>query len=206
MTIFLGVALLCALEPGPNFVHLSVQSMRNGRRHAIWTALGMHVGAYPYVIATAIGLASLLAAMPTVLTALKWMAGGYLIWLGIQAFRGRKELADAAGSGSETSRGKAVSAFAKGLLLVLGNPRTPLFYATFPLLFVSADLSVPPALQLLVIAALTNMVFLCVDIAFVCTLETMQLRNRLPGFDRLFRWVGGGLLVGFGLRQLLARN
>lgn len=206
IAIFLGAALLCALEPGPNFVHLSVQSMRNGRRSAIRAALGMHVGAYPYVIASAVGLAGLLAAMPTVLTALKWVAGFYLICLGYQTFRARSEQKAPAEPVEQPGRGKPVSAFTRGLLLVLANPRTPLFYATFPLLFVSAGSAVPPALQLLVIAASTNLVFLVADIVFVHTLEKMQLRDRLPGFDRLFRWVGGSLLVGFGLRQLVARD
>lgn len=204
--IFLGTAFLCALEPGPNFVHLSVQSMRNGRRHAIWAALGMHVGACPYVIATAVGLASLLEAMPTVLTALKWVAGGYLIWLGLQTFLDRSKPAGAASPANEAGTIKTASAFAKGLLLVLGNPRTPLIYATFPLLFVSASLPVPPALQLLAIAVATSLIFLCVDIAYVYSLERIQLRDRLSGFDRLVRWIGGSLLVGFGVRQLIARD
>lgn len=206
VAIFLGAALLCALEPGPNFVQLSLQAMRNGRRHAIWTALGMHMGAYPYVIAAAIGLASLLAVMPTLLTALKWLAGGYLIWLGVQALFGGRKSRDAAGTARDAGEVQFASAFTKGMLLVLGNPRTPLFYATFPLLFVSTASSVSPGLQILAIALATNAVFLWVDVMFVYTLEKTRLRDRLPNFSSLFRWIGGGLLVGFGVKQLLARN
>jgi leucine efflux protein len=206
VALFVGAALLCALEPGPNFVHLSLQTMRRSRQHAYSAAIGMHLGAYPYIVGTSIGLAGLLLAMPTLLVLLKWVAGGYLIWLGIQAFRDHRKYEDSPEPGRDAAGEKIGSSFWKGLHLVLGNPRTPLFYATFPLLFVSGDFSISPSLQILVIAIATNVVFLCVDLAFVHALDKMSLRDRLPGAGNLFRWLGGSLLVGFGVKQLLTRS
>ncbi len=185
--IFLGAAFLCALEPGPNFVHLSLQAMRKGRRHALLAALGMHFGAYPYIIGAAAGLAGLLAAVPTLLTLLKGVAAGYLIWLGIQTFRHSRGDENPAQAVDDASASGPRPAFRSGLLLVLGNPRTPLFYATFPLLFVSTSFPIAPAVQVLAVALATNAIFLAVDVAFVHALDRLQIRDRLPGAGRLFR-------------------
>ncbi|MCI5078468.1 LysE family translocator [Oricola sp.] len=201
--IFLGAALLCALEPGPNFVLLGDETLRRGRASGWKAALGLHAGAWPHIILASAGLVTLLQLVPELLTVLKWIAAAMLLWFAYQTIAG----GDTVPGGEAPSPAARQGAFRRGFMLVLLNPRTSYFFASFPLLFISQGASLPVAAQILVLGGLTNLVFLLVDIAFVMIVgragEAFDLN---PVHRRLVRWLGGGLLAGYAARLATTRD
>jgi threonine/homoserine/homoserine lactone efflux protein len=200
--IFVGAALLAALEPGPNFVLLADETLRRGRSSGWKAALGLHAGAWPHILLAAAGLVTLLQIVPELLTAMKWIAAAWLLWLAFQTIAG----GDARGDGTAPSAPRK-SAFRRGFTLVLLNPRTSLFFAGFPLLFVSHDAAFPVAAQILLFGGLVNLVFLAVDFAFVAIAGRAGAAIDLKPFQkRVLRWLGGGLLAGFALKLATERD
>ncbi len=84
---FLVATLIFAAMPGPAVLYSAAQTLSHGRRFGFMTVLGIHVGGYGYVAATALGLSALLHYVPAVYMAVKLIGAAYLVWLGIGVIR-----------------------------------------------------------------------------------------------------------------------
>jgi threonine/homoserine/homoserine lactone efflux protein len=73
------------VPPGPDSMHLMARGFAQGRRVALFTVLGVTVGAgmvqLPLI---ALGVSSLVRASPFAFTMLQWIGAAYLIWLGLK--------------------------------------------------------------------------------------------------------------------------
>src|SRR3974390_411732 len=78
--IYLLAATGLSLSPGPNGLLALTHGALHGRRKTLYTISG---GALGFVIV----IGPLLKASLTWLTVMKWLGGGYLVWLGIQVWR-----------------------------------------------------------------------------------------------------------------------
>lgn len=140
---FLVAAVLLTVSPGPDNLMVLSTGMSRGRRAGIAFGLGCAIGCLSHTLLAVIGVSALVAASPVAFTALKWLGGAYLVWLGIGALR-------SAGIGGG-SRGGAVEGpavapvvspvvspavlvtqlFLKGLLANAINPKIVLFFLSF---------------------------------------------------------------------------
>lgn len=115
MIAFLGVAALVIVAPGPDFA-LTVRNTVGGGGRA--TAVGVATGQLVWVLATAGGVAAVLAASHPAFVALRLAGAAYLVWLGLATLRSH-------GGHAPRLRG---SPFRQGLLSNLANPKMPLFF------------------------------------------------------------------------------
>src|SRR4051794_13395366 len=97
-----------------------------GRRAAFATTLGIAAGCLIWAIASAAGVAAVLAASETAYDALRLVGAAYLVWLGVQSLlaarRGYAAEADLAGAGAARTARPLRSPFRQGLLTNLFNP------------------------------------------------------------------------------------
>lgn len=203
--LFLAVALSLALEPGPGFVKLAIETAAKGGASAVAAAAGMAAGAVPHVLLVSFGLDALADAMPDALSVARLIGGLYLVWLAVSLLRqgaGRGDLAAApAGAGGPGS--SRVRSLVGGVALVLLNPRTPVLYAAFLPLFVREQSAMAVQTQLMGLGLAVVGVFLLVDLAFVAVLRRAGpcLRAK-AGLARLMRYAGASAFALFGLRLL----
>src|SRR3954469_20934899 len=99
-----------------------------GRRDAFGTTLGIAAGCMIWAIASAAGVAAVLAASETAYDTLRLVGAAYLVWLGVQSL-----LAARAGHAEPPRTGRLMpkSPFRQGLFTNLFNPKIALFYTTF---------------------------------------------------------------------------
>ncbi|WP_268995454.1 LysE family translocator [Microvirga roseola] len=83
---FIGV-LLAQISPGPNLMAVSSAALGSGRGAGIATAAGVATGVVIWAILFAFGVGALLQAFPQTLTAMRFLGGGYLIYLSLKALR-----------------------------------------------------------------------------------------------------------------------
>jgi threonine/homoserine/homoserine lactone efflux protein len=131
--LFLGVITLLTITPGADMAMVSRSVFLGGRPAAFATTLGIGAGCLVWAIASAAGLAAVLAASETAYDALRLVGAAYLVWLGVQSL-----LAAARGYGGQTRSGRQTLTaprlsrpFRQGLLTNLFNPKIALFYTTF---------------------------------------------------------------------------
>src|SRR5215207_5159125 len=84
---FLAVATVALLVPGPDTFVVLRTALAEGRRAGIWAAAGSSVGNLVWGLASALGVAALLAASGPAFAALKLVGAAYLVVLGFQALR-----------------------------------------------------------------------------------------------------------------------
>ena len=84
-----SVHLLAAASPGPDFVLVSQQTLAKGRRTGLICSLGITLGLSIHIIYSVLGLATLIAHSQPLLTAIKWLGGSYLIYLGWQGIQAK---------------------------------------------------------------------------------------------------------------------
>jgi threonine/homoserine/homoserine lactone efflux protein len=141
--LFLGVITLLTITPGADMAMVSRSVFLGGRRAAFATTMGIGVGCLVWAIASAAGVAAVLAASETAYDALRLVGAAYLVWLGVQSlwaaargYGGQTPLRGQTPVGGQTlTSGRATGSlrqpFRQGLLTNLFNPKIALFYTTF---------------------------------------------------------------------------
>jgi threonine/homoserine/homoserine lactone efflux protein len=120
---FLGVSAIVIATPGPDTALTIRNTLMGGRRAGIFTALGVSSGQAIWTLATAAGIAALLAASEPAFLAVKIVGSAYLVWLGLQAL-----LAAVRGHERRAVRAPRSSSFRQGLLSNLSNPKMAAFF------------------------------------------------------------------------------
>jgi threonine/homoserine/homoserine lactone efflux protein len=128
---FLGVSAIVIMTPGPDTALTIRNTLMGGRRAGILTALGVSSGQAIWTLASAGGIAALLAASEPAFLAVKLAGSAYLVWLGLQtivrALRRGSGLAMQRRSVNARPDPGAVSV-RQGLLSNLGNPKMAAFF------------------------------------------------------------------------------
>lgn len=143
--VYLDEFLLIALahffavaSPGPDFAIVLKQSIQQGRANALWTSFGVGLAILLHVSYCLLGVAVLLTQSPNVFMALKYLAGAYLAYIGVQALRAAKP---ATAQQETTSQSVAAEsswiAFRRGFLTNALNPKATLFFMSLFTLVIS---------------------------------------------------------------------
>jgi threonine/homoserine/homoserine lactone efflux protein len=126
--VFLGVITLLTITPGADMAMVSRSVFLGGRHAAFTTTLGIAAGCMTWAVASAAGVAAVLAASETAYDALRLVGAAYLVWLGIQSLLAARSAQPNEFRGGRLAR---QSPFRQGLLTNLFNPKIALFYTTF---------------------------------------------------------------------------
>jgi len=186
----LGISLSGALAPGP--VTAAAIGMGSRQRFAgVLMALGHGLVEFPLMILLALGVGGLLT-WPSVSIVIGLIGGGFLIFLGVQMFRG---LAAAEVGSATMTRGGPLTA---GIVLSAGNPYFLLWWATAGLALITTARSEFGILAL-VLLALTH--WSC-DLVWLTALSWASFKGSVllgPKSQRIVLAVCAAAMLGFGL-------
>ncbi|MBH0067570.1 LysE family translocator [Pseudoalteromonas sp. NZS100] len=130
-------------SPGPDFAVVLKQSVQQGRRNALWTSAGVGAAILLHVAYCVLGVALILTQSPSLFMALKYLAGAYLAYLGVQALRTAKPPASNEGEAVKDVENKTVQeepvwvAFRRGFFTNALNPKATLFFMSLFTLVIS---------------------------------------------------------------------
>jgi len=131
---FAGATVVLVGMPGPNNLYISLRSLTQGRRAGVVSALAIETGTIVYIVVTALGLATLVKASPTLFTAITVAGALYLAYLGLKLIRTRA--AEHSGGVQAAPLGRV---FRDGVLVNLLNPKAALFFLAFLPQFTTRD-------------------------------------------------------------------
>jgi threonine/homoserine/homoserine lactone efflux protein len=124
----LAFALTCVvieITPGPNMAWLAALSLSRGWRIGLAAVAGVALGLSVYGVLAALGVAAIIENSTFLYETLRWGGVAYLLWLAWDAWSSADEIAPAESAGAEHER---VSAFRRGLITNLLNPKAAVFY------------------------------------------------------------------------------
>ncbi|MEU8804141.1 LysE family translocator [Spirillospora sp. NPDC048819] len=128
LAVFTVTTIVALVTPGPDMLFVLGCGVRGGARAGLLATVGVITGDALYIVAAAAGLAVLLTAFPVVFTVIRIAGAAYLIYLGVQMIRRRKNgQADDPAVGGMSSR----RAFLNGVVSSMANPQTFTFMVAF---------------------------------------------------------------------------
>lgn len=124
----LAAAALVA-APGPGQALVLARTLQGGARDGLLTAAGLEIGTLVHTAAASLGLSTILATSAAAFDVVKYVGAGYLILLGVSAWRraGDAPLQPAAPTASGPSSRLLLHAAITGTL----NPKVALFFLAF---------------------------------------------------------------------------
>jgi len=158
---FALATLAFACMPGPAILYMSAQTLAYGHRAGLMAALGVHLGCYVHIAASAVGLAALLHHAPTLYSVIRIAGALYMLWLGGRMIfpRSQEEEIEA------PARYKRV--LRDSIVVEVLNPKTAIFFLTFLPQFVDPNATTPACLQFLMLGIIVNAAFSIGDLASV---------------------------------------
>jgi homoserine/homoserine lactone efflux protein len=195
-TAFLLITLVLMLIPGPIVTLVIATSVRRGTRAGLVTVAGTSSGNAVLLAAIAIGLGWILNHALTWFEILRWVGAAYLVWLGVQAWRG----ADRAEPLPPNDR----IHFGRGFLVALSNPKTIAFFTAFLPQFV--DPSLPVARQLAVMCGVSVLLATVTDSGWAILAGLGRIWFMQPARAKLLGRLSGLTLIGGGLWLSLSRR
>jgi threonine/homoserine/homoserine lactone efflux protein len=199
LALFMTATLALNLAPGPAMLYVSTRSLTQGRRAGVISALGIAAGAVVHTVAIASGLAALLHALPLAYEIVRFAGAAYLIWLGVQALRGKAGPV----SGKPLDRASDWAVFRQGAITNILNPKVALLFLAFLPQFADPARGCV-ALQIVVLGCLFNTSGTIVNIAVAYLAAPAGRWLGARGhIERIFRWLTASVFIGLGLRLAL---
>jgi len=200
LPLILLAALIATASPGPATLAIAGTSMASGRPYGLALASGITTGSLTWSIGAAAGLSVVMLANAWVFEAMRYFGAAYLLFLALKSARSalRREVAAA----TKITAPSLGSAYRRGLLLHLTNPKAILFFGSLYAVGVPAGTS--PATLAGVIAAIGLQSFLLFH-GYALLFSSPPMA---AGYARLRRWFEAVFAVAFaaaGIKILTAR-
>ncbi len=183
--------------PGPSVLFVVGRALAHGRATALATVAGNAVGVYVVAACVALGVGALGERSAVVFHLVKTAGALYLVWLGIQAIRHRRDSsAVAAGGHVPHSRWRAAR---QGFVVGVANPKAFIIFAAVLPQFVDAS-GGPVPVQMLLLSCVAFVIALASDSVWAITASSV--RSWFEGSARrseMVAGVGGLSMVGLGV-------
>jgi threonine/homoserine/homoserine lactone efflux protein len=130
---FLLASVALTLMPGPDILFVATQSMVQGKKGGIMTALGLCTGLLGHTAAVAVGISAVIYHSELAFQILKYFGAAYLLFLAWQSLK-----SSGTGPVKQTlSKQSAFALYKRGIWMNLLNPKVSIFFLAFLPQFVS---------------------------------------------------------------------
>lgn len=198
---FVAASAVLLIIPGPTILTVISYSMAHGRRANVPLVAAVALGDSTALVLSLLGLGALLATSALWFTAVKWVGGLYLLYLGIKLLRAGLSSADFATPAAPGSRWRL---FANTYLVTALNPKGIVFFVAFLPQFIDPHIAVTQQLWVLAVTFVA-MATLNATLYAVFATSARRLLSSTRA-QRGFNLAGGSLLSMAGVWALLARR
>lgn len=193
---FVVAAFVMVVIPGPTVLFTIGRAMALGRMGGFLSILGTAIGSIVLVVAVALGVGTLIAQSAVLFTIVKVLGAGYLIFLGIQAIRHRKDAARAIVA--TPARRSGWRLLAEGFVVGVTNPKSIAFFLAILPQFVDLHAGSVPA-QLFLLGVIVVVIGVSCDAVWVLLASAARdWFGRSPRRIEAMGATGGGLMIALG--------
>lgn len=197
LALFTLATIVAMITPGPDMLFVLGCGIRGGPRAGLLATAGVATSEMVHVVVAAAGLAALFTAVPTAFTVVRIVGGCYLVYLGVQLVRHRKDDLE----NVEIDQGiSGRRAYLSGLLTNLLNPKMVTFTIAFLPQFINPELG-SVWIQFAILGAILIVLEFIVDgtVGLMAGRIGGWLRRRPTARSRIDAGTGG-LFIGLGVR------
>jgi len=133
---FLSASALLAIMPGPDVIYVLIQSITNGKKYGIATALGLVSGVIIHTSLIAFGVSEILKHNATLLFTIKLFGAFYLFYLAFKVYQSSSKI-DLSANAPKKS---VFSLIKQGFIMNVLNPKVTIFFLAFFPAFINHSL------------------------------------------------------------------
>ena len=187
-------ALIAIASPGPATLAISGTSLNQGRKYGLALAAGVLTGSLLWSFSAAFGLAVLMSANAWLFEVLRYFGAGYLLYLSYKSLRSALSANQDEVLNNPVSALK--SAYLRGLLIHLSNPKAILFFVALYSLGLPTEVS---SIELLKVIATVGLTSSAIFIGYAWLFSTAKVRVLYLKSRRIFETV---FAVFFGIASV----
>ena len=198
---FVAASAVLLIIPGPTILTVISYSMAHGRRANLPLIAAVALGDSTALLVSLLGLGALLATSAFWFTAVKWVGGLYLLYLGVKLLRAGVSPSELSPPPAPGSRWRL---FANTYLVTALNPKGIVFFVAFLPQFIEPGAAVTRQLWVLAV----TFVVMATANASLYAIFAGSARKALasPRAQRSFNLAGGSLLSAAGVWALFAKR
>lgn len=179
---FLITAFVVVIAPGTGVIYTLALGLGQGRRAALWAALGCTFGIVPHLAAATLGLAAVLHTSALLFNVLKFAGVAYLLYLAWQMLQAGGTMAVRAERTAEPGWRIA----RRGALINILNPKLSIFFLALLPPFLSGNAATATTEMILLGAVFMAMTF---AVFVVYGLFAAKARDLVLGSEAVMRWL-----------------
>jgi threonine/homoserine/homoserine lactone efflux protein len=200
---FAVLAFAIIIIPGPCVMFVVSRALASGRRAALLTVVGNAAGFYIQVLLVAVGIGTLVERSILAYNLVKFVGALYLVWLGVQTFRRRRELAKVTDATEIQPHG---SILRDGFIVGISNPKTIVFFAAVLPQYVRPE-GAPAGVQMAVLGLIFVAVALVSDGVWALAAGTARSWfTRSPRRLERLGGAGGLAIAALGVRLAMSQR
>lgn len=189
-------AIVLIAIPGPSVLFTIGRALALGRTAGLLSVLGNALGMLPLIALVALGVGGIVAQSIVLFTIVKVAGAAYLMYLGVQAIRHRKDASRAAATAPAPA--SLVRRLAEGFVVGVSNPKTIAFFVAVLPQFVDLRAGSVP-LQMIELGLVFFALALLSDSVWaLAAAGARQWFGRSPKRIEGLSATGGGLMIGLG--------
>ncbi|MGW2090594.1 LysE family translocator [Promicromonospora sukumoe] len=197
LVAFTVASVILVVIPGPSVLFVVGRSLAQGRGSGLLSVVGNELGGLPLVTAVAFGVGTIVAESVVVFTVIKLLGAAYLVYLGVQTIRHRRDGVEAQDAPGRRTPSHWVT-LRQGFVVGVTNPKTIVFFVAALPQFVNVHAGHVP-LQMMAL----GLIFLLVALVFdsIWALLAGTAREWFASSPRrlsAIRATGGGMMIGLG--------
>ena len=124
---FIGASMLLTIMPGPDIIYVLVQSVTNGKKYGIATAVGLVSGIVIHTSLVAFGVSALLKQSEAIFFGIKLFGALYLLYLAYDTFKSDEEVLLT----TKADHKSLIKLFKQGFIMNVLNPKVSIFFLAF---------------------------------------------------------------------------
>ena len=201
--VFLSAGILLNLTPGQDTLYIIGQSISQGQKAGILSALGIGTGSIVHTLAAALGLSAIITSSAVMFQVIKYLGAAYLVYLGIQAILSKRQLKI---SNEGFSNSNLLAIYKKGILTNILNPKVAIFYLSFLPQFINPEFQAIyiPFILLGCVFTATGTLW-CLIIAIFSAFFSKSFQEN-PKTSVWLHRISGSMFIGLGLNVALNKN
>jgi threonine/homoserine/homoserine lactone efflux protein len=190
--VFSSTLFVLMASPGPGTFAVMARGLGSGFTHAFSMGMGMVLGDLIYVLIAIFGLSTIASMMGDVFVVIKYIGGGYLIYLGVKIFTSKPS-----NQAIKSSISKSYfKDFISGFLICISNPKVILFYLGFLPTFV--DLNTLSLKDIVVISLIVVVLLTIVMTGYSYFSAKAKEAMKKPKAQTIMNRFAGSIMVGVG--------
>lgn len=132
---FITASVMLTLAPGPDIIFVIIQSISQGKKAGIATALGLCTGILVHTTAAALGISIIIHQSAIAFKAIKYAGAVYLLYLAFKAYKEKDETI----SIQSIKNKNTINLYKRGIFMNILNPKVSIFFLAFLPQFVTYE-------------------------------------------------------------------